>query len=165
MKNKEEIKISRSKIELFMECPRCFWLEEKHNIKRPEKFTSAHIGNKYDSILKKYFDYHRENNLTPKDLEDLDFKLYPDIEKLKIWRNKGIKYFHPEHKIIYYGKIDDLLISKEGCLVPFDFKTTLSKEFKIDGYRQQLEIYGYLLKKNGEAVLNQGVLYFINALL
>jgi len=161
MKN-NKIKISRSKIELFIECSRCFWLEAKHSIKRPEKFVSTHIGAKYDPILKEIFDHHRENNSKPKELEDLDFELYPDIDKLTNWRNKGIQYFNSEHDIIYYGKIDDLLVSKEGYLVPLDFKTTLSKSFNVyDSYRRELEIYGYFLKKSGYLVLNQGVLYFI----
>jgi hypothetical protein len=29
-------KVSRSKIELFMQCPRCFWLDVRLKIKRPD---------------------------------------------------------------------------------------------------------------------------------
>ncbi len=161
MKKKTEIKISRSKIDLFIECPRCFWLEVKHNIKRPEKFSSAHIGSKYDPLLKRIFDEHRKINKKPPELEDLDFELYPDLNKLNIWR-KGVEYYHPKHNITYYGKIDDLLITKEKDLVPLDFKTTLSKDFNVyDSYKRELEIYGYFLRKQGEKVLDIGVLYFV----
>ena len=52
-------KISRSQIELFIDCPRCFWLDVKLKIKRPEKFGSGYIGSKYDPLLKNYFDKHR----------------------------------------------------------------------------------------------------------
>ncbi|MCA9330587.1 hypothetical protein KC957_00940, partial [Candidatus Saccharibacteria bacterium] len=31
----EPFKVSRSKIELFMQCPRCFWLDARLKIKRP----------------------------------------------------------------------------------------------------------------------------------
>ena len=161
-KEMKPIKISRSKIELFLDCPRCFWLEVKKKIKRPEKFTATHLGNKYDPFLKKVFDEYRRQNKKPKELEEFDFELYKDYQKLEIWRKKGVEYFHPEHKIIYYGEIDDLLIKENKYLIPFDFKTTLSKEFQVyESYKRQLEIYGYLLKKQGEEVLNLGVFYVV----
>lgn len=159
--NKKEIKISRSKIELFIECPRCFWLEVKHNIKRPEKFPSSHLGSKYDSLLKKLFDRYRKEKRKPEELEHLDFELYPDLSKLNNWR-RNIMYYNSSHNIIYYGKIDDLLISKKFELIPLDFKTTLSREINIyESYKRELEIYGYFLKKQGEILLDIGVLYFI----
>lgn len=154
-------KISRSKIELFLECSRCFWLEVKHKIKRPEGPKAVFLGTKYDPILKTEFDKHRKSNTKPKELRSYDFELYPDLEKLKKWRN-NLEFYHQGHNIYYFGKIDDLLITKENELVPFDFKTTLSKEFKIyEAYRRQLEIYGYFLKKQNEKVANLGVLYVI----
>jgi len=154
-------KISRSQIELFIDCPRCFWLEVKYKIKRPDKSMGGHIGSKYDSLLKSYFDKHRESKKTPKEIEKHNLSLFPDVETLKIWRGGGIKYYHQKHNITYYGKIDDLLI-KDEYLIPFDFKTTLSKEFQIyEGYKRQLEIYGYLLKKNNYPTLNFGIFYVV----
>ncbi|MFZ8830237.1 MAG: hypothetical protein ACO2OO_02210 [Candidatus Aenigmatarchaeota archaeon] len=123
-------KISRSQIELFIDCPRCFWLDVKFKIKRPEKFSGGYIGSKYDQLLKNCFDKHRENNKTPEEIEKHELSLFSDIETLKTWRGKGIEYFHEEHNIIYYGKIDELL-TKEEYLIPFDFKTTTSKNFQI----------------------------------
>jgi hypothetical protein len=155
-------KISRSQIELFIDCPRCFWLDVKFKIKRPT-FKGGYIGSKYDPLLKKYFDKHREFNTTPKEIEKYNLRLFPDLEKLKIWRNNkiGIQYLHPVHNILYYGAVDDILI-KDKFLVPFDFKSTISKNFQIyESYKKQLEIYGYLLKKNGEEVLNEGILYVV----
>lgn len=162
MKNKNNNKISRSKIELFMECQRCFWLEAKYNIKRPETISGGYIGQNYDPILKRVFDEHRQNSTKPKEIEEKELDLFPDLEKIKIWRGKGVEFYHHEHKLTYYGKIDDLLITKEKLLVPFDFKTTLSKNFQIyESYKRQLEIYGYLLQKQNEPVSNLGALYVI----
>jgi hypothetical protein len=154
-------KISRSQIELFIDCPRCFWLDVKFKIKRPEKFGGGYIGSKYDPLLKNYFDKHRENNKTPEEIEKHNLSLFFDIETLKTWRGKGIEYFHEKHNVIYYGKIDDLL-TKDEYLIPFDFKTTISRNFQIyEDYKRQLEIYGYLLKKNNYPVLDTGVLYVV----
>jgi len=154
-------RISRSQIELFIDCPRCFWLEIKHNIKRPENFSGGYIGSKYDPLLKNYFDKHRKNNKTPEEIEKHNLKLFSNIEILKTWRGKGIKYFNEKHNIVYYGKIDDLL-TKDEYLIPFDFKTTISKNFQIyEDYKRQLEIYGYLLKKNNYPVLETGIFYVV----
>lgn len=159
MRNNNEI--SRSKIELFIKCPRCFWLEVKHNIKRPEEIKGTFIGSKYDPILKKELDEHRKQKKTPEEIEKRGFFLFPDTRKLVLWR-KRLEFFHKDHNLVYWGKIDDLLINKEKLLIPFDFKTTLSKNFSIyEDYKRQLEIYGYLLKKQGEGVESKGVLYVI----
>ncbi len=153
-------KISRSQIELFIDCPRCFWLDVKFKIKRPE-FKGGYIGSKYDPLLKNYFDKYRENNKTPEEMEKHNLSLFFDIGTLKTWRGKGIEYFHKKHNVIYYGKIDDLL-TKDEYLIPFDFKTTISRNFQIyEDYKRQLEIYGYLLKKNNYPVLDLGVLYVV----
>jgi hypothetical protein len=154
-------KISRSQIELFIDCPRCFWLDVRFKIKRPEKFSGGYIGSKYDPLLKNYFDKHREKNKTPEEIEKHNLSLFSDFETLKVWRGKGIEYFHERHNVIYYGKIDDLL-TKDEYLVPFDFKTTTSKNFQIyEDYKRQLEIYGYLIKKNNYPVLDIGVFYVV----
>lgn len=153
-------KISRSKIEIFLSCPRCFWLDFKHSIKRPEEFSGGWIGQKYDPILKKEFDLYRLHNQKPKEIPE-KFSLFPNKEKLKTWRGRGIEFMH-KNGFVIYGKIDDLLLDEEGKLVPFDFKVSLSQEFKIyESYQRQLEIYGYLLKKVGEPVSDQGMLYIV----
>jgi hypothetical protein len=130
-------------------------------LKDQKKFSGGYIGSKYDPLLKNYFDKHRENNKIPEEIEKHQLSLFPDFETLKIWRGKGIEYFHQKHNVIYYGKIDDLL-TKDEYLIPFDFKTTISKNFQIyEDYKRQLEIYGYLLKKNNYSVLDLGVLYVV----
>ena len=51
-------RLSRSKIELFNECPRCFYLDNKLGTARPRgpAFT---INIAVDTLLKKEFDLHR----------------------------------------------------------------------------------------------------------
>lgn len=53
------IKISRSKIDLFLECPRCFYLDVVKKIKRPPGFP-FNLNNAVDMLLKKEFDRHRK---------------------------------------------------------------------------------------------------------
>jgi CRISPR/Cas system-associated exonuclease Cas4 (RecB family) len=51
-------KISRSKIDLFMQCPRCFWLDNRLKIKRPSG-PPFQINKAVDELLKKEFDVYR----------------------------------------------------------------------------------------------------------
>ncbi|WP_022855679.1 PD-(D/E)XK nuclease family protein [Thermodesulfobacterium thermophilum] len=142
------IRISRSQVELFIECPRCFWLEVKHKIKRPQAIKGGFIGSKYDSKLKLYFDKLRLKGEPLKELESEKLKLYTDFKKLKEWRYKGLEFHHEDHKIVYWGKIDDLLVNENGLLVPFDYKVTTSNTLQIyDSEKRQLEFYGFLFSK------------------
>ena len=51
-------KISRSKIDLFTECPRCFYMDRKLGIARPPGFPFT-LNSAVDKLLKKEFDVHR----------------------------------------------------------------------------------------------------------
>lgn len=158
----KKIKISRSKIELFLNCPRCFWLDVKHKIERPKEFEGGYLGSKYDPHLKSYFDKLRKENSNLEELEKHNLKLYPDLDKIKIWRKSGVEFFHEDHGFVYYGKIDDLLVTHSGTLVPFDFKITTSNNFTLyPSEKRQLEIYGYLFYKRGFEVANFGIIYKI----
>lgn len=154
-------RISRSKIELFLDCPRCFWLDVKKGIRRPEGIKGTFIGAKYDPLLKKQFDNYRKKDEVPEILRVNYLRLFEDEKKINLWRSQ-LGFFHKDHGIFYYGKIDDLLVNDDGAFVPFDFKTTLSKERPVyDSEKRQLEIYGYFLKKNHQLVANFGYLYIV----
>jgi len=51
-------KLSRSKIDLFLECPRCFYIDNKLGTKRPN-IPSFNLNIAVDELLKKEFDHHR----------------------------------------------------------------------------------------------------------
>ena len=56
-------KLSRSRIENFSKCKRCFYLEEKLGVKKPDSFP-FNLNNAVDQLLKDEFDSYRgtENN-------------------------------------------------------------------------------------------------------
>jgi hypothetical protein len=53
-------KVSRSGIELFLECPRCFYINHWLGIRRPSG-PPFNINSLVDRLLKKEFDVHRAN--------------------------------------------------------------------------------------------------------
>ncbi len=147
-------KISPSSLNLMQECPRCFWLDKNNVWKRPVGiFPSLPSG--MDRILKVHFDKFRERGLLPPEICDetncIGMKLFNDNELLKIWQNnrKGIA-FTDENGNILSGAMDNLL-QKGKKLIVLDYKTRGYglKEDTHKHYQLQLDVYNFLLRKNG----------------
>jgi len=157
-------KISRSKIELFLDCPRCFWLDMRQKIKRPSgpPFT---INNAIDYLLKGEFDVHREKGTPHPVMGRHNIDAIPfQHEKMTQWRHNftGVQYEHAPTGFLVYGAVDDLWIDPKGKVHVVDYKATGAKEHQIyDSYRRQMEIYQWLLAKNGIDVSPLG--YFVFA--
>jgi len=56
--SKEPFKLSRSKIDLFLECPRCFYYDRRLGVGRPPGYPFA-LNSAVDALLKQEFDIHR----------------------------------------------------------------------------------------------------------
>ena len=161
-------KLSRSKIDLFLECPRCFYIDNKLGIKRVPGFPFS-INSAVDHLLKQEFDIHRaKNQQHPLQKEyGIDAKPAPH-EELDEWRRNfgGVKYLHEPTGLLVTGAIDDLWIDSKGQYMIVDYKATakdeavkeLDKEWQ-DGYKRQMEIYQWLVRHNGLKVSNTG--YFV----
>lgn len=166
-------KISRSKIDLFVQCPRCFWLDARLKISRPKgpPFT---LNSAVDTLLKQEFDILRASGKQHplQAAYGIDAKPVPH-EKLAVWRQNfiGVQALHEPTNLAVFGAIDDLWQDNGGQYVVVDYKAT-SKAGKIeelgnetwhDQYRRQLEIYQWLLRRNGLEVSNIGYWVYCNA--
>lgn len=145
------VKLSPSKLNLFLECPLCFWLSEK-GIHRPSgPFPSLPGG--MDRKLKIYFDrYRKEGKLPPELRGKVEGKLYDDMAKMDVWRNnrKGLSWTDDKGNTLM-GAIDDCLFDGTNYII-VDFKTyggSEIKDEKIDFYQNQLDCYALLFEKNG----------------
>jgi len=144
-------KFSPSSLALLKECPHCFWLQFNKGIKRPDgAFPSLPSG--MDRVLKKHFDSFRDREMLPPELNELKgYKLFEDAELLEEWRNnrKGIQWEDEEGNILK-GAVDNILL-KGDKLVVLDYKTRgyAVKEDTADHYQDQLDIYNFLLRKEG----------------
>jgi len=158
------IKISRSKLERFLECPRCFWLETKKNISRPPTFPFT-INSSIDALLKKEFDEHRAAGtphpiITAAGIDAVPYA-HPNIDT---WRHNftGIQFHHQPTDFLVFGAVDDVWVDKQGNLIVVDYKSTGSNQHHIyDEYARQLSVYQWLLRKNGFPVSSRG--YFVFA--
>jgi CRISPR/Cas system-associated exonuclease Cas4 (RecB family) len=157
------IKLSRSKIELFTDCPRCFWLDVNKGIKRPPSFPYT-INNAIDRLLKEQFDACRDNGTTHPIIKKYGIDARPYItNKLSDWRDnfKGVQYHYEKTDFLLFGAIDDVWEDNEGRLIVVDFKATGSNEYKIyDSYKRQMAFYQGLLRGEGYRVSETGYLLF-----
>ena len=91
-------------------------------------------------------------------------------EQLNEWRSnfKGVTFLHPETQFLITGAIDDIWINSSGELIVVDFKATSKKEeVTIDAdwqmsYKRQMEIYQWLLRRNGFSVNSTGYFIYCN---
>ncbi len=154
-------KLSPSSLSILKDCPRCFWLHF-HGVKRPAAiFPSLPSG--MDGILKKHFDNFMEKGLMPPELSSLKgFKLFDDADLLKVWRNnlKGIQWTD-KHGNLFRGAVDNILV-KGSKLVVLDYKTRgfPLKEDTAAHYSDQMDIYNFLLRKNGRLTEDYAYLLF-----
>ena len=145
-------KFSPSSLSLLKECPRCFWLNFNNGIKRPDSiFPSLPSG--MDRILKAHFDNFRGRGELPPELKNLngDVSLFSDAKTLDGWRSnfKGIAW-SDENGNIFKGAVDNILQKGEKMIV-LDYKTRgfPLKDDTAAHYQDQLDIYNFLLRKNG----------------
>ncbi len=164
--------LSRTKVEDFIKCRRCFYLDVKMGLSKPSwpPFT---LNNAVDNLLKKEFDTHRAKGTSHPLMKYYGLKAIPFAhEKMNDWQNyrKGIRYYDEETNLELYGAIDDLWIGEDGKLIVVDYKaTSINGEVSLEGeyreaYKRQVEFYQWLFRKNGYDVSNTAYFVYVNAL-
>ncbi len=169
-KDKTQFKLSRSKIDLFLNCPRCFYLDRRLGLPQPQGFP-FNLNSAVDALLKKEFDIHRAEGTQHPLMETYGIDAIPfEHEKMDEWRHNftGVQFLHKPTNFLIFGAIDDLWISPHGELIVVDYKAT-SKEEEVNlnadwqiGYKRQMEIYQWLLRQNGFKVSNTGYFVYCN---
>jgi CRISPR/Cas system-associated exonuclease Cas4 (RecB family) len=163
-------KISRSKIDLFMNCPRCFWLDVRMGIKRPSS-PPFQINKAIDELFKKEFDAYRAKAEPHPIMVDNQIKAVPmqhdDLDK---WRYNftGVTTLHKPTNLHIFGAIDDIWINEAGEAIVVDYKATAKAgEVNLDanwqiGYKRQMEVYQWLIRQNGLKVNDTGYFVYTN---
>lgn len=155
--------LSPTSLNLFLGCPRCFWLDKRKQIKRPRGiFPSLPSG--MDLAIKAYFDKYRIKGELPKEIKnEIKGRLFPDIATLEKWRNwkiTNLRYEDKPYNVVLTGAIDDCVI-EDNVFIPLDYKTRGS-ELKDDPrryYQTQLDCYCLMLESSGYKT--KGLAYLI----
>ena len=168
-------KLSRSGIDSFIKCQRCFYLNKVGNIK-DIGMPGFSLNSAHDELMKKELDIYREKGEAHPYMESLKRNLIPfQHENMEDWRNnfKGVTYHHEKTDLIITGAIDDVWIDTDtNELVIVEYKST-STQSEIDlndgtpwkeQYKRQIDIYQWLFKMNGFPVADDSVFLYSNGL-
>ncbi|OHA76568.1 MAG: hypothetical protein A3H01_02450 [Candidatus Wildermuthbacteria bacterium RIFCSPLOWO2_12_FULL_40_9] len=160
----QAIALSPNSLNLFLECRRCFWLEKKWKIRRPPPYPYA-LNMAVDILLKQEFDNHRaKNEIHPLILaNNIPARLFSNQGLLNRWRSNlaGIRYYDAKLDATLFGAVDDVLEFSGGVLAPLDYKSTGSNVPTVyDRFQLQMDIYTFLLEKNGFKTNKKGYLAF-----
>lgn len=167
----EPYKISRSKIELYMQCQRCFWLDARYKITRPST-PPFNINKTIDELFKKEFDVHRAAGSAHPIMIKNKVKAVPfKHEKIDEWRHNftGVTTLHKPTNLHVFGAVDDVWVNDLGELIVVDYKaTSKNKPVSLDSdwqisYKRQMEVYQWLLRQNGFKVSSTGYFVYTNA--
>lgn len=166
-------RLSRSKIDLFINCPRCFYLDRRLGVAQPPGYPFS-LNSAVDKLLKKEFDIHRAKGDAHPLMKTYNVDAIPLKDaKMDEWRDalrRGITYLHKPTNFFVTGGIDDVWVNPAGELIIVDYKAT-SKEEEVNldaewqiGYKRQMEIYQWLFRQNGYKVSDTGYFVYANGI-
>ena len=164
------IQLSPNSLSLFLECPHCFWLDKNLGVKRPPIYPYA-LNSAVDELFKEEFDSYRAKNLPHPLIKELFLQsgnnssphLFANQKLLNQWRNNlaGIRYFDKDIEATLFGAVDDILEFDDNKLAPLDYKSTGNPTADVfDRFQLQLDVYTFLLEKNGFQTVRKGYLAF-----
>ena len=169
-KSGKPFKVSRSGIELYLECPRCFYLNHRCGIRRPSG-PPFNINSLVDRLLKKEFDVHRSNGSTHPLMHQYGINAVPfQHPQIDEWREnfKGVQVHHEPTNLIVTGAVDDLWINPAGEIIVVDYKATAKAgEVNIGAdwqmaYKRQMEVYQWLVRRQDLTVSDTGYFVYCN---
>ena len=160
----KSIQLSPNSLNLYLECPHCFWLDKNMGIKRPPPYPYA-LNSAVDALLKEEFDTYRSKNLPHPMLKEnnINARLFNNQKLLNQWRNNfaGIRFFDQDLQATLFGAVDDVLEFEGGKIAPLDYKSTGSTAANVyDRFQLQLDTYTFLMEKNGFKTTRKGYLAF-----
>ena len=163
--NPEPYELSRSRIENFIKCPACFFMQQVEGIEFPS-MPGFNINEATDILLKKDFDYYREKKKPHPFLENHGFShLIPfQHEHFELWTQSmhfgaenRMHYDHLESNIRVGGGLDDVwLNTKTSKIHIVDYKSTSQKKNNgpinlndkwKEAYKRQMDLYVWVMKK------------------
>ncbi len=167
LNNPEPYELSRSRIENFIKCPACFFMQQVEGIEFPS-MPGFNINEATDVLLKKDFDRYREKKKSHPFLENHGFAhLIPyQHEHFELWTQSmhfgaenRMHYDHLESNIRVGGGLDDVwLNTKTSKIHIVDYKSTSQKKDNgpinlndkwKEAYKRQMDLYVWVMQKKG----------------
>ena len=169
-KSKSFYRLSRTKLENFLRCARCFYLDRRRGVSQPPGFP-FNLNSAVDELLKREFDDYRTKQEPHPFMQGAGIDAVPaQHPQLETWRQnfKGVAVDHDMTGFTFFGAIDDLWLGKDGKYLVCDYQATSKNgEVSLDAdwqisYKRQMEIYQWLLRRNGLEVNDRGWIVYCN---
>lgn len=175
---KEDFKISRSKFDTFLACPRCFYLDRVCGLVEPGTPAWA-LNSATDELLKKEFDECRGKQIPHRlfKLYGLDHVVPLKHENMDAWRDslkRGLIHRYKDTNIILSGGVDDIWLDtntdefivvdykSQASNEPVETESYLSNGFH-QGYKIQMDFYNFLLASMGYKISPTSYFLVVNA--
>lgn len=171
--SREPFRLSRTKIDLFLECPRCFYLDRRLGLRR-SSMPAFTLNNAVDKLLKNEFDLLRKKGKSHELMRRYNIDAIPfNHPELPVWRDDvrqyiGASVLHKKTNFEVSGIINDIWVNKKEEFFIVDYKlTSTSKEISLDdqyknGYKKQMEVYQWIFRQKGFCVSDIGYFVFAN---
>jgi len=174
-KSKEPFRISRFRMERFLQCPRCFYLDRRLGLDRPG-MPGWPLNAAVDHLLKNEFDLLRKKKKKHALMAKYGIDAVPfSHPRLSEWRDdymkfKGVCVLHKPTNVEVCGIIDDIWINPKDELHIVDYKaTSTSREISLEdeykkGYKKQVEWYQWIFRQKGFDVSDTAYFVYANGL-
>lgn len=179
--NTNPYELSRGKVETFIKCPACFWLDRVGGVHFPS-MPGFNINTNTDTLLKRDFDQYRGKSSHPfMEANGLGHLIPFDHEHLSLWETSlhfglSSNHFNTIHEptnILFGGGLDDVWLNPEtNELHIVDYKSTanLSKDPKPvslegewkEGYKRQMDMYQWIMRRKGFPVSDIGYFVYVD---
>lgn len=165
---------SRAKVDLFLRCPRCFYLNQRLGVKIPGGAPFV-LNIQIDKLLKNDANRLRANQQPDPKAQKFGINAVPfDHPNIKRWLdifNKGkydggMEYFHRKTNLIVSGAPDDIWLVNNSELSTVDVKAThsnkeIEESFFWEENKRQAELYSWLLARQNLPYPVSNTSYFV----
>ena len=163
--------LSRSKLELFLDCPRCFYEDVVRRNGRPggPAFT---LNLAVDELFKREFDTYRAQQAPHPLFATVGLDAVPlQDARLDRWRHNftGVRWLDPDTGWTLFGAVDDLWLGADGRVMVADYKATSKTEHVTSAtlhpaYRRQADVYQFLVAQQELEVSDRAWFVYANGL-
>lgn len=157
--------LSKSTLQQFQRCPRCFWLSKVKKIDQPRGIFPS-IVKGLDKMMKRHVESCVATARDCKWLSGIEGAApFPDRTRLAVfrnWRTFKRTVTVDGDEITLWGELDDLLsFPSDGTVAPWDFKS--NGEARDDSYFEKYnqldaDVYDFILQ--GHGLKTSGYAYF-----
>lgn len=165
-----DIRLSKSQLDKFVACPRCFWLGQRFKLSQPDMISSK-VWKGVERVTIAHYEAHRLAKTTPENLIGqvpegaIPYQGGPgliDLKSLRYW-GKGLAFKVGE--VLVTTALDDLLQREAGAggtlynVIDYKSKSKLTDvEATMDLYQTQADVFDLACNENGYHT--DGTVYF-----